>query len=627
MPQLARKPVLSATGGATTYKYYSEDPTKVPKWYSIPASAPTNPSLVNVATEGVFPQPYQAATLPGYLNRLQSEPTPPYLDGWGYKTPELIKAMIGGGPAETVDQMISRGHNWVDYFLVVNNPDILAQAKPTWNLFLDFSAPYGGGGDYGQQPFRALTDSLLTIINAKKAGWYTFNTSRANGLFEGVKCMKEVSLNIEYYFFLENNAFQFLTENQKDTSFFNYTTGQNETIRQCYNRSGEPGLNAALIQKWNNLILAHCLYQNARNPGVRTYYGDGDGETDFYGIQFWFNNYSITSLLSANVNDANLFKAANTTANAGVLTIDGITIDVSGSLYGLTKYSHTYRYDFTAQMSNSDYRAWRAIGPGSPSNQKQIDNWYPKLKQEDPYVCYNEAMAFMVRRYVRQQKGWVGNKIYRQIEPAYESGILLPEQGYARVEIDVPWEQQGVGVGNQNKLSVPLNPQIGYRQVVNARFFYEGLYSWSYPGNWMDYAKVGGTDGPYVYPSTHDRGREGIQRGLNDVNIYNEKVFTADKIIHVGNIAVKNPADGVFYTLNPEEALKKNGGNLNNPVPLVCAVTSPSQKGELYLVFYPNAEMSGGQLVTWRSPINGHEMTTAVYGWQPTLYYYRPLSA
>ncbi|RIV23608.1 hypothetical protein DYU11_11545 [Fibrisoma montanum] len=585
--------------------------------YPMASGTIATPSATNDAQN--FAVAFTYTPVYNQVSRLQQVAHPAILDGWKQRTHELF-AFNNGNQNETPAALKARGHGMLSY-RTYND----AANQPWGNLppsDAELFFEYGGGGSFSGYPQNShtfLTQSLQQVCNTLTGSLNLFNSVPANGLIDGVATVKEGSYNLEYGYFsiYASNAqynFNMMSEAMKDAQFFNYATGQPETVRQCFNRGGDAALTAALIQKWNNVILFATKYLRANCNGMEPFYGDDTTLAPILDVKD--SSLNLDEVLASSVNNGGFYPQLNAFGNGGTITIpNGQTYNLDGQLSAEFKRHITYSYENYCFVKRQDYNEFFSITRNSPDNLKNIDNWYNKLQPQltRPYtIAFHAALNWKILA----EKGWQDHKFYWQTESIYEFDYLDKDTFETLNGAWVPWTINGSGTGNDRNTKLPLHREVIKNITFLSRLHFHGMYFWG-AGTVIDVAQ---SNGENMHPKVHLRSRDAHQEALNELAQYNGVVFLPDKRQHILDIPVRNPANGQFVTGGPHKLWRANGNTAAQAVPLVTGVDSPSTGWELYFVYVPHELNTQTTTVTWRSPVDGRQLSGAVTGWGGRLF-------
>lgn len=578
---------------------------------------PVAPDSAQPGKNGVkrYPVPFKFSERPNDIDRLQVPVLPAYQDGWMMRQHEIVVKRTEGGKPETPAELRARGHNWFSalWFYGDQGQEAYGLPKKTDNLFFEYGGAYFH--PYTPDPLLTLVHSLQTIAENTLHKLSQWNSVPENGLIDGVPTVKDGYFNLEYPW-IDEAMYQKWPESQKGLEYFNAAIGRTETIRETYQRGGYGALLAAQHQKWRNIVMLSVMHLNQTCGGMKAYYGDGVGIAPWRSLKNWSLDYSPQDLLNADVNDGRYFEEANETANGGVisLTVNGHqrTYDVSGNLRALTQRSNVYVYEPYVFMSGKDYAEYMNLTPNSPASKKSIDAWYGRMRT-DLTRPYDIAYHALLTQIVARKKGWDDYKAVWFTEPIFEFEILIDDENWRTA--NGSWVSWTLNDQPRNPVKIPVHPEISKTLTILARFHYPGKMMWGAPTR-LNFATLHGGN---LHPDIHYRSREAEAATLWELGQFNETVFRADKRQHLGDIAIVNPETDKYVTGTPDVLLRANN-NVNKPVPLVTGVDSPSTFWELYQVYYPHQGRDDRSVVSWKSPVDGAELSGEAIGWGSTLY-------
>ncbi|GAB3761285.1 hypothetical protein [Spirosoma pomorum] len=536
---------------------------------------------------------------------------PPYEDGWQMMMGEIGMRNAPGFPNETPDLLRRHGNNFMDAMFYYGG------SRAPWGLPKKDEALFFEVTGACWDPYRAVADVLLTgletIGNSLVKTLPAWNSVEENGLIDGIPTIKQCHFNIEYHWLLEQpykganpaNIWQLWTDEQKNRPFFNYHSSQLESAQIIYNRGGIGLLNEALHQKWRNIAALSIQIIN-RSSNMQAYFGDGPGIAPMHYIKSFGGDYTLSDLLSSNVNDASRFMDANQYANAGKIEVGGQVYNVTGNLKAMGGKSHCYHYEWGVNISAQD-RELVLSGQGP----RDIRIWHDRM-QPELYRPYDKAFHAQLTNYVETKKGWVHPVIW-QTESNYENCYFVDGQ-----EIPGNWLGWTENQPPFLPCKVPLHPEVCNSIIYNARMNLQGAYLW---GSARRQDLPAGVS-EHTNPTVHQTAREGLQRALDEVNQH--RAFGPDTINLWDTIKIWNEVKKEWFAGDASQLLLRNGRNAAgqpaSPIPLVQGVYRPSEKLELYSVYVPHLKRQDTSMVRFISPINGRELTARATGWGPTLW-------
>lgn len=550
--------------------------------------------------------------LPWGYNRLQVVHAPNQ-DNWVYKSMTVAVQNAPGFPSETPDLLRAHGHTQftTDWFYGQTSGPF-GLPKKSDQLFYEVS---GGAFDPYRSVYGALTADMTTIgenIDRRIGQW---NTADANGLIDGVGTVKQVHFNIEYAWFHENgsgnieNYWQGFTPAMRQTRFVNYANDRKvESFQEAYNRGGVGAIDAALHQKWRNVVLLSNQIINRHSKPARAYMGDWFGLVNFYNLANWNQPYSASDLLTSDVNDSGRFSEANESANAGELLLHGHErYNVTGNLRKEAGIAHCYNYEWGVSMTAADYDEYSRL-----RGAHDIRQWQDKMRP-NLYRPYDRAFHAQLTQVVKEKKGWNDLAVYWQTEPIYEQSIFV--EGRGEEGAWVSWTLDAQPPFAPCKL--PLHAEVCDDIVYNARMHLQGLLVWDSQRR----QNMPAGQSEHSHPWLHQTGREGLQRAYDEINQYD--AFGPDTRRYNGNIAILNAQTGQYVSGDASKLLLANGkqnGKPFKPVPLVTGVYRPSTGIELYSIYAVHQGRYDQTEVKFKSPVDGAELTATAVGWGPVLY-------